>query len=107
MSDGLLDAWVRTAAAIVRPKGGFAAIVRPKSLGPLMTAIGGRFGGAEIVPIHPRGDSDAIRVILRATRGSRAGPAFKPPLVLHGADGHGFTERADAINNGRASLFGD
>lgn len=107
MTDGMLEAWVRTAAAIVRPRGGFAAIIRPKSLGPLLATLGGRFGAAEIVAIHPRADADAIRVIVRATRGSRATPVLKPPLILHGPDGHGFTARADAINNGRASLLGD
>jgi tRNA1(Val) A37 N6-methylase TrmN6 len=107
MDDGLFDRWMRSAAAVLRPGGRVAAIARPVSLAPLLAAIAGRFGGAEIVPVHAREDGPAIRLVLRARRGSRGGLALRPPLVLHGSGGHGFSARADAINNGRASLFGD
>lgn len=106
MADGLFEAWLRSAAAVVKSRGGLAIIARPVSLGPILDAVGGRFGGAEIVPVHPRADQPAIRIILRAVRGSRAGLQLHPPLVLHD-DGDGFSAQADAINNGRASLFGD
>lgn len=106
MTPGLLEAWVRTAAAIVRPGGGLALVFSVPSLQATLTALEGRFGGAEIVPVHPRAGSDAIRIVLRARHGSRAGPALKPPLVLHGT-GSAFSQRADAICNGRRSLFGD
>ena len=43
----------------------------------------GRFGNAEIVPVHPRADAAAIRVIVRAVRASRAAMRICPPLVLH------------------------
>jgi tRNA1(Val) A37 N6-methylase TrmN6 len=102
-----IDAWVRTAAAIVRPRGGFAAILRPTLLPALLAAMAGRFGGAGIVPIHPRPDEPAIRVVVRAIRSARGALKLMPPLVLHGAGGHQFTTRADEVNNGRASLFGD
>jgi tRNA1(Val) A37 N6-methylase TrmN6 len=107
MEDGLIEAWIRTAAAIVKPRGGLAVIARPKSLTALLDALAGRFGNAEIVPVHPRDDAPAIRVIVRAVRASRAALSLMPPLVLHTSGGHAFTERADAINNGRGSLFGD
>ncbi len=106
METGLLAQWARTAAAIVKPRGGLAAIVRPASLGPLLTAIEGRFGGAQIVPVHPRADADAIRIVVRAVRGSRAQPSICPPLVLHEPDAR-LTGRAAAIVEGRAALFDD
>jgi tRNA1(Val) A37 N6-methylase TrmN6 len=107
MADGLFERWMRSAAAVLRPKGRVAVIARPASLAALLAAISGRFGGAEIVPVHARADEPAIRLVLRARRGSRGGLSLRPPLVLHRESGHGFTERADAINNGKASLFGD
>ena len=107
MQDGLFDAWIRSAAAVVRGRGGLAIIARPVSLAPMLAAMSGRFGGAEIVPVHPRADAAAIRIVVRARRASRAGLSLCPPLVLHEGPGDGFSERADAINNGRASLFGD
>lgn len=104
---GAWEAWLRTAAAIVRPGGGVALIARPASLGEVLAALGRRFGGARIRAIHPRAGAEAIRIVLRAVRGSRAGLSLAAPLVLHAEGGHAFGSEADAINNGRTSLFGD
>lgn len=106
MEDGLFEGWIRSAAAVVRPRGGFAIIARPEQLAPILAAMDGRFGKAEIVPVHPRADAPAIRVVIRAVRASRAALAICPPLVLH-EDGDRFSQRTDDINNGRSSLFGD
>lgn len=102
---GLLDAWVRTAAAIARSNGLFALIARPSSLKPALDALDGRFGAIELVGIHPRPDEPAIRFVIRGRKGSRAALGLQPPLVLHGPDGNGFTPRADDILNGRLGLF--
>lgn len=107
MEDGLFEAWLRTAAAIVKPRGGLALIARPQSLAPILAALSRRFGSARILPIHPRSDAAAIRIVLRAIRGSRGALALEPPLFLHEIGGDRFCARADDINNGRASLFGD
>jgi tRNA1(Val) A37 N6-methylase TrmN6 len=105
MTDGLLEAWIRTAAAILKPDGAFAIIARPVSLPEVLAAIERRFGGAEIVLVHPRPDAEAIRFVLRARRGSRAKLAFAPPLVLHEATGNALSLRTDAIVNGETGLF--
>ncbi len=107
MDEGLFENWMRTAAAIVRAQGGMAVIARPESLAEILAAINGRFGGAEIKAIHPRADAPAIRVVVRARRGSRRRPVLTAPLFLHDIHGDRFTPSADSINNGRASLFGD
>ncbi len=107
MADGLFETWLRTAAAIVRPRGGVAVIARPVSLGPILAALAGRFGKAQIVPVHARADAPAIRIVLRATRGARGERSLMPPLILHEGSGGGFSGRAEAINAGQASLFGD
>lgn len=106
MEAGLFEKWLRTAAAIVRPRGGVAIIARPESLSDILVPLKGRFGNAEILPIHPRADAAAIRIVVRATRGARGTLSIRPPLVLH-EGGDSFSARADDINNGRASLFGD
>lgn len=107
MEDGLFEAWLRTAAALVRPGGGLAVIARPVLLPELLKAIEGRFGGAMVKPLHPRADAAAIRVVIRARRGSRADMVLSPPLMLHEAGSDRFNPQTDAINNGLASLFGD
>ncbi len=107
MEGDLFAQWIRTAAAIVRPRGGLALIARPASLAAVLAAVAGRFGGCRIVPVLPFPDQPAIRFVLRATRASRAAPAIEPPLVLHESEGYGHTPRTDAVSNGRATLFGD
>lgn len=106
MHPEMFEQWVRTAAAIVKPGGFIALIARPMSLEAILTALAGRFGEARIMPIHPRAEEDAIRIVIRARHGSRGGPSLCPPLVLHDA-GRALTPGADAICNGTASLFGD
>ncbi len=105
MPEGMFEQWVRTAAGIVKPGGGIAIIARPGSICPILEALSGRFGGLKIVPVQPRPDAAAIRIVVTGTRGSRAGLSLMPALVLHGSEGHGFTRRADGINNGFDALI--
>jgi tRNA1(Val) A37 N6-methylase TrmN6 len=107
MPAGLFEQWLRTAAAIVRPGGGMALIARPASLPEILAALKGRFGGATIKPVHPQADKAAIRIVVRAVRGSRAAMTIAPALVLHEKGSNRLAAGADAVNNGLASLFGD
>jgi tRNA1(Val) A37 N6-methylase TrmN6 len=107
MDEDLFERWLRTAAAIVRPRGGVAIIARPQSLTAILAALEGRFGKAQIVPIHPRASEPAIRIVVRAVRASRAPLSLMTPLIMHDEGSHRFSRRADAVNNGHASLFGD
>jgi tRNA1(Val) A37 N6-methylase TrmN6 len=105
--DGLFDNWIRSAAAVVRPGGGLAVIARPEQLGAILDAIAGRFGDAEMLAVHPRPEAAAIRIVVRAILGARGKLSIRPPLMLHAYSGDGPSERAELINNGLASLFGD
>ena len=105
MTDGLFDAWLRTASAIVKPGGGVALIARPQSVDDILEAMKRRFGAAKIVPVHPRANESAIRIVVTGIRGSRARLSLEPPLVLHGPTGNAFLPRATAIINGEIGLF--
>jgi tRNA1(Val) A37 N6-methylase TrmN6 len=107
MEAGMFERWIRTAAAIAKPGGTLALIARPQSLAEILAALQGRFGGLDMKPIHPRPGDAAIRIVLRGVRGSRRALALDPPLFLHEAGSDRFSAEADAIGNGRASLFGD
>lgn len=107
MENGLFGRWLRTAAALIRPRGGLALIARPQSLGEILSAFEGRFGGVRVLPVNPRAADAAIRIIVRAVRGSRAPLALLPPLTLHESAVHGFGPQAEAAINGRATLFDD
>jgi tRNA1(Val) A37 N6-methylase TrmN6 len=99
--------WLRSAAAVLKPRGSVALIARPSSLADILAAISGRFGGAEILPIHTTISRPAIRIVVRAVRGARGAPSIMPPLVLHQKEDRSFSAEADAILSGEASLFGD
>lgn len=107
MADGMFESWIKSAAAVLRPRGGIAIIARPQSIGTILAAMEGRFGGAEIAPVHAHADRPAIRIVVRAWRGTRATLSLMPPLVLHEGPDNGLSARAEAINAGAASLLGD
>lgn len=103
----LIGAWLETAAAITAADGGVAIIARPPSLDDVVAALSPRFGAIEIRPVLPRADKPAIRFVARARRDASEAVSILPPLVLHGDAGSGFTEEAEAIGSGLASLFDD
>lgn len=105
--EGLFEQWIRSAAAVVRPRGGLAVIARPGQLVAILDALEGRFGDAELLCVHPRPDEAAIRIVVRAKLGARGKLSIRPPHILHGQTGNEPTERTEMINNGLASLFGD
>jgi tRNA1(Val) A37 N6-methylase TrmN6 len=100
--DGLA-AWLRAAAAMLKPGGKLVAILHGGQLPELLAASRGRFGGLCILPVHPRADDDAARLLVCGVRGSRAPLRLRPGLVLHAADGR-FTPLAEAIHRGEALI---
>ena len=104
MPDGTLQRWVAFMAAMVRPGGTATVIHRADALGELLGALDGRFGAVVIGPIHGHADKPASRVLLRATRGSRAPLQLRPGVVLHGDEG--FRPEIEAVLRGGAALVG-
>jgi tRNA1(Val) A37 N6-methylase TrmN6 len=99
---GALAAWIVASLALVAPGGLFILIHRPDALPLVLQTLAGRAGGIAVLPVYPRRGRTAVRIIVRAKKGSRAPLAIAPPLVLH--DGEGFTEAADAIHRGAATI---
>ncbi|MEM1306046.1 MAG: methyltransferase [Pseudomonadota bacterium] len=91
-----LDAWVRTMARTLRPAGTTTVIHRADGLPALLSALNRRFGGITVVGIHARAGQSASRVLVRATKGSRAPFQLASPLVLHPPAG---SEFVPAISN--------
>ncbi len=101
---GGLDPWLRAAAAALRPGGDLVAIVAATLLPDLLAAIGNRFGGLSLLPIHPRADAPALRLVVRGRKGGRAAPSLLPGLVLHGPAGNHFLPPVEAMLRDGASL---
>lgn len=97
MADGaLLDEWVRAADRCLAARGMLCLIHRPQALAAILAALDGRFGAVEILPVHPRDDRPAVRLLVRAVKGRRTPPALLPGLILADADGTP-TAAADAV----------
>lgn len=104
MGSGGLDAWMRTATAILKPRGMMAMIHRSGSIGHIIAATQGRFGALTIMPIYSYADQPAKLLLVRAIKGSKAPIIFAPPIFIHNDDGS-FSPKAEAILAGEAFLF--
>lgn len=100
---GTLDIWVHTARRLLRSGGALTMIWRAADIADLLAAMQRGFGSIAILPVHPRPDAPAIRVLLRAVKGGRGATALCPGLVLNDTDGSP-TAEADEILRGRRVL---
>ena len=103
LAAGGLDPWLRAAASVLKFGGDVTIVFRADGLADLLAAAARRFGGAEIMPVLPRPEMPAHRILVRAVKGSRAALKVLPPLVLHGEEGPAFTAGVEAmLRDGRA-----
>jgi tRNA1(Val) A37 N6-methylase TrmN6 len=98
-----LTAWIRTAARLLRPRGTLTVIFRADGLVDLGRALDSGFGAIAVLPVYPKPDEPAIRILVRATKASRAPLALLPGLVLSDAGGHP-TPQAEAVLRAGAIL---
>jgi tRNA1(Val) A37 N6-methylase TrmN6 len=88
--------WIAAAAYLLRPAGTLTLIWRADGLDAVLAALADGFGGVAVMPIYPKPDAPAIRVLVRAVKESRAPLALLPGLVL--TDGTGLpTQAAEAV----------
>ena len=83
----LLADWVDAAARLLHSAGTLTLIWRADGLAEVLAALDGRFGGVAVLPVHGRAGQPAIRVLVRARKGSRAPLALLPGLMLNDEDG--------------------
>lgn len=99
----VLPNWVRTAARLLRPRGTLTVIWRADGLGAVLQALEGPFGEVMVLPVHAKPASPAIRVLVRATKSSRAPLEVLPGLVLAESAGNP-TVDADAVMRDGSAL---
>ena len=103
MAGGDLDAWFRFLATSAATDGIVTMIHRAEMLGALLEGLGRRFGALRVLPLYPRADDPAHRVIVQGCKGSRAPLVLLPGVALHG-DGHAFVPEIDAVLRHGAEL---
>ncbi|MEJ0025464.1 MAG: DUF2007 domain-containing protein [Rhizomicrobium sp.] len=99
--EGTLPAWLATGLKRTASGGTFTAILRADRLGEALAALPQT--GVRVIPLWPRRDEPAKRVIVQARKGARTPFALLPGLVLHEADGS-YTPQADAILRGEEAI---
>jgi len=100
---GLLERWIDTAARLLRADGDLTLIWRADRLADVLAALTAGFGAIAILPVYPKPQAAAIRVLIRATKNSHAPLALLPGLVLAGSDNKP-TAQAEAILRDGAAL---
>src|SRR5262245_1207712 len=78
-----LGLWIRTAARLLRPAGSLTLLWRADGLAVVLAALARGFGEIAVFPVHPAPTKPAIRILVRAVKGSRAPLALLLGLVLN------------------------
>ncbi len=99
-----LDAWMRFAAAALRPGGTLTLVHRADALQLVLEACSPRFGGLKLCPVHPRPGLPASRLLVQGTKGSRAPLTLLAGLTLHDNQGNAFLPEIEAVLRGGAGL---
>jgi tRNA1(Val) A37 N6-methylase TrmN6 len=95
--------WLAAAVALLAPGGELTMVHRADCLAAVLEACAGRFGDVAVLPIYPRRDAAATRILVRGRKGSRGPLRIAPGLVLHEDDGR-FTALAEALHRGAAQI---
>jgi len=101
-SGATLPLWVKTAARLLRPRGTLTMIWRADGLADVLQALAPAFGAATVLPVHPGEEEAAIRVVVRATKASRAPLALLPGFVLNDRSGHPTAQAESVLRDGAA-----
>jgi tRNA1(Val) A37 N6-methylase TrmN6 len=97
-----LESWTETASRLLRPGGVLTVIWRAEGLVQVLAALEARFGGLAVLPVHSVAAKPAIRVLVRAIKGSAAPLRLQPSLLLQQADGKPTSAAEAILRNGEA-----
>ncbi|HXX08576.1 MAG TPA: methyltransferase [Pseudolabrys sp.] len=93
---GLLARWIDTAAWLLKPHGALTLIWRADGLDVVLDALRPAFGDVAVLPVHPRTNAPAIRILVRAAKAEGSLRNDYPALVLNDEQGKP-TAAAEAI----------
>jgi len=96
---GALNHWVSAAARALKPDGVLTLIWRADALVQVLSVVEREFGGLTVLPIYPRPNAAAIRVLVRAAKASTP-LELLPGLMLNDAEGRPSAEAEEILRNG-------
>jgi tRNA1(Val) A37 N6-methylase TrmN6 len=103
ISEAPLSDWIAAGLKRLKSGGALVFIHRADRLGEALSALQGK-ASAVVLPVHPRAEAPAKRILIEARAGGRAPLVLMAPLVLHEDASGAWTPRADAVLRGAARL---
>jgi tRNA1(Val) A37 N6-methylase TrmN6 len=101
--DRPLADWIEACAKRVASSGRFAIVHKAERLGEILAALQKlKFGAIEVFPYAAHANEPATRVVVRATKSSKAPLKLHAPVVLHNADGSWTAEALEIVPNAGA-----
>ena len=100
-----LAVWLNTASRLLAPGGTVALIWRADGLSDVLAALSADFAAVVILPIYPKPDAPAIRVLVRAVKASKAALSLLPGLILADKNGKPTPESEAVLRDGAALPF--
>lgn len=88
--------WVVNAARLLKPEGTLTMVHEAGKVDRILQAMEGRFGAIEIIPLWPKPEKVAKRVIIRAVKGRKSPLTLHSGLILHDQGGQ-YTVEAEEI----------
>jgi tRNA1(Val) A37 N6-methylase TrmN6 len=83
----LLQRWAASAAWLLKAGGVLTLIWQADGLNAVKAALAPSFGAIAVLPVHPRPDKPAIRVLVRAVKGASDAAVECPRLDLNDMQG--------------------
>jgi tRNA1(Val) A37 N6-methylase TrmN6 len=103
---GTIERWITRAARHCKAGGCLTIIHRWDATLPILKSLDGRFGAIEMLPVFPKPESAAIRLIVRAIKGRKTPTQMLPGITLNDSNGKP-SAAAERILRDGASIFGD
>jgi tRNA1(Val) A37 N6-methylase TrmN6 len=95
-----LALWLGSAERALKPNGVLTLIWRADGLPQVLNALARNFGSVTVLPVHPRPNAPAIRVLVRAEKGGRSPLAVLPGLELNEAGGRPSAAAEEILREG-------
>ena len=99
----LLPRWIGAAGWLLKPQGSLTLIWRAEALQDVIAALTPAFGGIAVLPVYPRANAPAIRVLVRALKDGTGALREYPGLVLNDGNNRP-SDAAEAVLRGGEPL---
>ena len=103
-SGDTLGKWLEAAARLLGMPGVVTLIWRADGLADVLSALTPVFGSVSVLPVYPKPDAAAIRVLVRAIKGGQAPLKLLAGLLLADSNNKP-SEQAEAILRGNSALL--